>query len=303
MPSLKLASWNLEWLIAPEQFKLLREHCVSPNDTRPRSERAIPCDVAYRLERSGSDYAALALYAKQLNADVIALQEVDGASAARLIFPGYDFCFTARAHPQNNGFAVRRGIPHRCERDLLGISAGDTLRRGAIMTLYPGESRETTLMSVHLKSGCARGALHATRVKACRELAGQLPALAKWIRAERAAHHRFALVGDLNRELAAEKVARSGSDTVAFSAALGTAPEAPALMYDASDGASFRNCFPGQMHTAFIDFILLDERLALARIPGSFEHLTYRVSDAHRRKLSDHCPVAVRLEMGGPAFD
>jgi endonuclease/exonuclease/phosphatase family metal-dependent hydrolase len=32
-------------------------------------------------------------------------------------------------------------------------------------------------------------------------------------------------------------------------------------------------------------------------VRGSFERLTYSAADAWRTKLSDHCPVAVRLRL------
>jgi endonuclease/exonuclease/phosphatase family metal-dependent hydrolase len=31
--------------------------------------------------------------------------------------------------------------------------------------------------------------------------------------------------------------------------------------------------------------------------PGSFERLTYAARDAARYKLSDHCPVSVRIQL------
>ena len=56
-----------------------------------------------------ADYASLRHYAATLAADIVALQEVDGPEAAALVFPGYDYCFSTRAHTQKNGFAIRRG--------------------------------------------------------------------------------------------------------------------------------------------------------------------------------------------------
>ena len=95
--------------------------------------------------------------------------------------------------------------------------------------------------------------------------------------------HRIVIIGDFNREP---------------SPALGSLQ-----LEDAARGAAFNNCFPGQMHTGYIDHILLDPALLARAVPGSFQHLTYRVLDAHRRKLSDHCPLAIRLKVDGSAFD
>src|SRR5690348_15577690 len=106
---IKIATWNLEWLLSPQAFKSLKADCAL-DDASARGEiRRLPCDVASRLERSSRDFSVLARYARELDADVVAVQETDGADAARLVFPGYDFCFTDRKHVQNTGFAVRRG--------------------------------------------------------------------------------------------------------------------------------------------------------------------------------------------------
>src|SRR5262249_49920852 len=160
--------------------KRLKTNCA-PEGTAARGDvRQLPCDVASRLERSSRDFAVLARYARELDADVVALQETDGAEAARLVFPDYEFCFTARTHVQNTGFAVRRGIPFRCGPDDRELSLGDSLRRGKEITLFPGTPQEMRLLSVHLKSGCSSKPLTAPD-KACRELGRQAPILEAWL--------------------------------------------------------------------------------------------------------------------------
>jgi exonuclease III len=62
-------------------------------------------------------------------------------------------------------------------------------------------------------------------------------------------------------------------------------------------GEPFRNCYIGQTHTGYIDYILLGSALAPSLVRGSFERLTYSATDAWHTKLSDHCPVAVRLRL------
>ncbi len=53
----------------------------------------------------------------------------DGPATAARVFPGYEFCFSARPNVQKNGFAIRRGLPFRCEPEYLPISLEDTVRR------------------------------------------------------------------------------------------------------------------------------------------------------------------------------
>jgi endonuclease/exonuclease/phosphatase family metal-dependent hydrolase len=289
--SLKLATWNLEWLIAPSQFRLLKTNCIPQGAPAAGSERRIPCDVAARFERSARDFDALATYARELDADVIALQEVDGQEAARLVLAGYQFCFTGRRHPQNNGFAIRAGLPYRCAPDVVGLAPRDALRRGAAVVLYPGTRAELHLLSVHLKSGCARDALDSLN-KACRDLAAQVPALEAWIDAHARAGRSFAVLGDFNRDLLNERGQGLWPQ-------LDDADPPESNLVNAAEGMPFRGCVPGAPYTSYIDFIVLSRSLAARMIPGSFQRIVYTAKSARRSRLSDHCPVAVRVSVQG----
>jgi exonuclease III len=54
---------------------------------------------------------------------------------------------------------------------------------------------------------------------------------------------------------------------------------------------------PGQGHRGYIDNILLSPTLATEVVPGSFGRVTYSAADARHAKLSDHCPVSIRLRV------
>jgi endonuclease/exonuclease/phosphatase family metal-dependent hydrolase len=294
--TIKLATWNLEWLIAPSAFKELKASCA-PKGTPVRGDtRRVPCDVATRFERSSRDFSVLARYARELDADVVALQEVDGADAARLVFPDYQFCFTTRRHVQNTGFAVRRGIPHRCGSDVRTLSLGDSLRRGAELTLFPGEAGEMRLLSVHLKSGCSTKALSASD-KPCRELARQAPELEAWIDAQARARRRFAVLGDFNRDLLSDAARKASAQGGGLWAALDDADPPEADLHNAAAGEVFRKCVPGQAYRTYIDYIVLSRTLAGEGIPGSFSRVTFSAADARHARLSDHCPIAIRLRI------
>ena len=284
---LKLATWNLEWLMTPSGFNALKGSCVPADAPHRGARRSIPCDVAADLERSATDIAGLARYARELDADVIAVQEVDGVNAARQIFPRHEFCFTGGPAVQNTGFAVRRGLPFRCEPDLAALSLGDSVRRGAALTLFPGTARELHLLAVHLKSGCARGQLDAHDY-ACARLSRQGPALRAWLKREAASGARYAVLGDFNRDLLADAGGIAGLwgqlQEAAGGGLMNTAQHQP-----------YRNCRIGQPHSGYIDYILLGGALQHSLVPGSFARLTYSATDAWRLKLSDHCPVAVEL--------
>jgi len=287
---LKLATWNLEWFMTPETLRALTPACT-PNDApRDGARRAVPCDVAHDLARSGEDITALAHYARTLDADVISLQEVDGAEAARRVFPNYEFCFSARVAVQNNGFAIRRGIPFACAADITDLSLADDVRRGVELRLFPGTPHEMRLLSVHLKSGCARDALDSAR-PSCVELARQVPFLERWIDAQAAEHKPFAVLGDFNRDLRQEPVG------VSLWADIDDADPPGADLVNTAEGQTFQNCMPSQTFSGFIDYIVLSRDMARGLIANSFGRALYRPRDAARRKLSDHCPVFVKLDV------
>lgn len=294
--TLRIATWNMEWLIAPNAFRKLADECVPEGASPGRRERFIPCNVARDKERSEADFRAIARYVRELRADIVALQEVDGVDAARRVFEDHDFCFTRRKAVQNTGFAVRKGVPHRCGEDFTALSLDGRVRRGAELIVYPGEPREFRLLSVHLKSGCARPPLDTPR-EACAILSRQVPQLERWIDEQAAAGRRFAVLGDFNHDLLGGRgPARNdrGAPRDLWTEIDDGDPPGARLV-NVAVGQRFRNCHSGQNHRAYIDHVVLGEKLAAWRVPGSFVRLTYSTPDAQQRKLPDHCPVGVDL--------
>jgi hypothetical protein len=293
---LKIATWNLEWFMAPETLKALTPACTPRDAPRDGARRSIPCDVAHELVRSGEDITALRKHAKLLNADVISLQEVDGPAAAQLVFPGYEFCFSGRVAVQNNGFAIRRGLPFRCAADVVDLSLGDDVRRGVELRLFPDTPRELALLSVHLKSGCARDPLDSTK-PSCGELARQLPALENWIDARAAEHKPFAVLGDFNRDLRREPPGASVWRD------LDDADPPGADLVNTAEGQTFENCMPSQTFSGYIDYIVLGRQMSRGLVENSFGRAVFRPRDAQRRKLSDPCPVFRRLKVADATRD
>ena len=288
--SLKLATWNLEWFMRPETLRALAPACTSNEAPRDDSRRSIPCDVAQTLARSNEDIAAMKRYARELDADIVALEEVDGAEAARLLFPDYEFCFSTRFAVQNNGFAIRRGLPFTCGPELAALSLDEHVRRGVELRLFPGTPDEMHLLSVHLKSGCAREPLTSAKAS-CAELARQLPALEDWIDTQARQHQVFAVLGDFNRDL------RRESDGASIWREIDDGDPAEADLVNTAEGQAFQNCSPSQTFSGYIDYIILGRRMARGLIKNSFGREIFRPLDAARRKLSDHCPVFIRLKV------
>ncbi len=160
---LKLATWNLEWLTP-----------------RPAGDRALPRDVT---PKQPADIAVLRGYAEQLNADVIAIQEIDGADIAAKIFPPdrYVIHLTADRVIQRTGFAVRRNLSFTANPDLVGLALDlnvpHPLRSGADITVRQQENN-LRLLSIHLKTGCRQDPLSRSTRPQCDTLRANILTLA-----------------------------------------------------------------------------------------------------------------------------
>lgn len=276
--TLKIATWNLEWLVAPATARAARIAC------RDGTRAPLPCDVARRLARDSADLAHLAAIARRLDADVIAFQEVESEAIARRVFRGYRICIAPGNGVQHVGFAVRAALGARCEPPLEALAAGGRGRVGQPLTLHPPGAPAIELLAVHLKSGCAREPLDSATA-ACRLLAEQARALGDWITPRAQAGSAFMVLGDLNR---------------------GGLPDAdddfwsllqPAAFEAAATQLPFHNCVFGAPYTDFIDHILVARPLLARLHPPGFQQLRFSAAEASRFRLPDHCPVSVSLSL------
>ncbi|MCO6418630.1 endonuclease/exonuclease/phosphatase family protein [Siccirubricoccus sp. KC 17139] len=266
---LKLASWNIAWLT-------LRS-AELPRDQPPRA--------AADLER-------LKRYAQRLDADILALQEVDGPEAAALVLdPGaYAFFFPDEADLQRTGFAVRRGLRVRQNPDLAGLDlrprARFSLRRGTDITVETAAG-PLRLLSIHLIAGCREAPLGAG--EACESLDRQAEILAGWVAARQAEGTAFAILGDFNRAMAGPEDALLRRLTAA------------GPLTRVTEGVSDPCWTGGRGGRRFIDQILLGGPARRWLVPGSLRVMVYEERDPRfRDRLSDHCPLSVRLGARAP---
>jgi endonuclease/exonuclease/phosphatase family metal-dependent hydrolase len=262
---LKLASWNIAWLTT--------RTALLPRDRRPRER---------------GDLARLAEYGRRLDADIIALQEVDGPEAAALLLDpkAYAFHFPEEEDLQRSGFAIRRGLRVIRNPDLAALDlnpeAHRSLRRGTDVTVEAGGAR-LRLLSLHLKAGCSSGRLEREEPD-CEQLARQGEILAGWIAARRREGVAFTLLGDFNRSFEApgEPLYRR--------------LESAAPLTRVTAGTS-NPCWAGPRGgRAFIDHILLGGPAREWLVPGSLRVLVYAEQGRDwRERLSDHCPLSIRL--------
>ena len=295
----RMATWNIEYLVEPATYAALRSSCVADNSKVTGAERLLPCDIVPQLDRTAADFAALRRYAAQLDADVVALEEVDGVAAAQQVFPGYEFCFTSRPNVQKNGFAIRRGLPFRCENEYLPLALDDMQRRGVVLTLFPNSPNEMTLLGVHLRSGCPVGPLTDRANPKCVILTQQIPALRAWIAQQAAAGRRFALLGDFNRRMTLEAgPARDAAGNAAnLWGVLDAADKSAADLTNIVAAQPFTKCVAGSEYSSFIDTVVVGRDLASAIADKSFVRVTYSAADAAQYRLSDHCPVGIEFRL------
>jgi endonuclease/exonuclease/phosphatase family metal-dependent hydrolase len=267
---LKLATWNLAWLT-------LRTY------GDPDLPRGLPV-------RNPGDLDLLARYAKRLDADVVALQEVDGPEAAAKVFdPGtYAFFFPAEQDIQRTGFAVRRSLRATQNPDLEALDlrpkARFSLRRGTDITVEAA-GQSLRLLAVHLDAGC-RDAPLATTGRDCESLSRQAVVLGAWVAERRREGTAFAILGDFNRAMA------GGEDEFLRPLAIG------GPLRRATEGVS-DPCWAGARGPRrFIDHILLGGEAAGWMLPDSLRVMVYAERDpAWRERLSDHCPLSLRLRL------
>jgi endonuclease/exonuclease/phosphatase family metal-dependent hydrolase len=293
---LTLATWNMEWLMTPAAHDELAARCVRQQPAS--NERALPCTPGRTPppSRTQADVNALAHSAEQLqsalHADVVALQEVDGPEAARQVFrKGWKLdCFVQRAHPQKVGFAIREGLPYRCNGDLRALDVDGSTRAGADITLYPGTAQEVRLLAVHLKSGCFDGRMDRHFVP-CERLQQQAPIVEGWIDQRVREGVAFAVLGDFNRHPAGPDEAAPVNLIQAWS---DNNPPG-AVLLRATEGAPSVPCDADDKHKLYIDDILIDQKLAARAKNRRFARLPYAPQD-HGRQLSDHCPLIWDLQ-------
>jgi 5'-nucleotidase (lipoprotein e(P4) family) len=294
----RIGSWNVEYLMTPATHLALRDSCAQNGGMVGGDDRTLPCAITKREPRTPADYTSLRSYATQLKADIVALQEVDGPDAAAQVFPGYDYCFSSRAHTQKNGFAIRRGLPFRCEPEYDALSLDNAVRRGVVATFFPGTVNEFRLMSVHLKSGCPAGPLTAEG-RNCELLTRQVAPLEAWIDAEAAAGHRFGVLGDFNRRFTVEQgPARDeqGRQLNVYKEIDDGEPQA-AKLTNITGQAKFTPCTKDSEYREYIDNILLGRDLAQTVLKKSFVRVVFNDEDAKAHWLSDHCPVGIELSL------
>ena len=261
---LKLSTWNMDWLTL-----------------RPSGDGALPDDVPGGEHR---DFSKLAAYARHLDSDVVAFEEVDGPIAASRVFSPktYQILLTPDAVVQRVGVAVRRDLHVAVNEELsaLNVASPDAphqLRGGLDVTISDAHA-SLRLLVVHLKTGCWDQPLN-QRQHSCPTLYQQIRVMQDWMLERQDEGEAYAVLGDFNRRLTLHDPLMQQIET-----------ETPVTLTTAGKASP---CWGGEY---FIDHILLGNAARNWLVPDSLRVMTYK-NDTAPAGLSDHCPVSVRLDM------
>lgn len=243
-------------------------------------ESVFPNSVA----RQSIDYERIRCYSRMLDADIVAVQEVDGREALARVFDTdvYNLHVSSRNGNMNTGFAYKRGLTVAPRTDYSELDV-QGVRYGARIDVTCN-GKTIRLMSVHLKSGCFTNSSDNT--SACTKLKKQIPILESWIDEAATSEDAFIVLGDFNRRLNME------GDHVWNELDDGSPANADLVIATKDMPISCRD----NRYTEFIDHIVLGKRAAKWMDPTAFRHMTYRQQDRDFwDAISDHCPIAIEL--------
>ncbi|WP_159064920.1 endonuclease/exonuclease/phosphatase family protein [Thaumasiovibrio subtropicus] len=264
--TLTIVSWNIEWLSTKSD----------------------------KVTRTQQDFAKLANTLAALQPDVLAFQEVDSAYALEKVLPPDTYAiYLSHRRPSNpkqsqqyTGFAVRHGVNVRRQPDLSALSSSSGLRNGTYLII--DGIKPLHVLNVHLKSGCFSDIDRAK--KSCRTLKRQFGVLSEWINERVTKGEDYLILGDFNHRLAISNWLKTWQDSIT-KAEMSLITEG----LDASCYARRRN--GGYVrYDALIDHAVSNRTLAETILQhGSVSQFQIALQDIKQYRLSDHCPIALRL--------
>lgn len=183
--SLKVSTWNLEWLT-----------------TQPVSSIS-------ESRRNSQDFTLLANKFQQINPDVLAFQEVDSKAAIqKVVGPFYRVYLSDRSLfrykgqqfsniNQYTGFAISNQFTVTDPRDI-ELTKNSKLRFASYVILNQIGEPDVHLLSVHLKQGCIG---KKSKKSACAQVLQQGKVLNQWMAKRLKNNDAFIVMGDFNHNL------------------------------------------------------------------------------------------------------
>jgi endonuclease/exonuclease/phosphatase family metal-dependent hydrolase len=262
-----VASWNMRWLTTTE----------TENN-----------------RRNAQDFDRLKRIARSIDADIIALQEVENAETAFKVFGDeYEYYFSNRRNTlMRVGFAVRKDVV------VIGSFvyeplALDGMRYGVDITVSTKENKKLRFLNVHLKSGCFIEELPSSK-RACEIIERQAKVLREWTARRAEEGSTFMILGDFNRRLGVEE----SNNIVGVMSEINSAFQNQDNTLRTVAGTKKSKCWGGE-YPEFIDHFVVGPKMDSYIDSNAFRELAYRkdLNRKFKKKISDHCPIQLRLEV------
>jgi len=255
------------------------------------------------LPREESDYKAMRVFAAGLEADIVALQEVESVKAVARVFSEEDWNIIVSDRPasraydcrgngqkstqQRVGLVMRKGLEYEEVGGFKELALDrEGLRYGLVAKVIRGKDT-LEVMSIHMKSGCFVEDYSASNRKACETFEQQVPILDAWMEKRLKAGKPFVVLGDFNHRIAnpSNKFWQDLTEMEGKTVVLRNSMK------------ELRGCHP--KYPEPIDHILMGAGAENWQIEGS-ETVYYFRGKAHSMTeddmLSDHCPIGVTLK-------
>lgn len=253
--------------------------------------------------RTEQDYLALQKYAETLNADVVAVQEVESAKALAKVFPESQWRYQVSERPSTKGYecrgmdgqistpqrtaiVVKKGINYTANPSFTEVAVSNPgLRYGVSITLTD-HPEKLEVLNLHLKSGCFVDDYSASDRRACQSFKKQAPILESWINSKIENNQAFVVLGDFNHRLSTqnnrfwnELQNEDGKEVVT------------------NTMGDLKSCHP--KYKDLIDHIITGPRGKELVVSGS-QQVDHFGKDAgkmgYKDMLSDHCPIAITVK-------
>ena len=254
--------------------------------------------------RSTLDYEQLRDFSQLLNADIIALQEVENTAAVERIFPKSEWNIVLSDRPNSTTYrcrgndqestqqrvavVLRKGIKYQINKSFreLGLKM-EGLRYGVVVEVF-GDRDTINLMAVHLKSGCFVDDYSTSKLRACEVLGTQIETLDDWIENSIRGNKKFIVLGDFNSRLTREnsmfwnKLVEMNNRPIGIKNGM----------------QNLTGCHP--RYPDLIDHIILGPQTSKLQVQNSQMVHFYSSTDeqmAEDDMLSDHCPIILMLRL------
>lgn len=265
--SLKIATFNMEWL------------GDGVKDMKPRDSQ---------------DYKKLAEIIRNTQADIIAVQEIENATALQKVLaylPGYSFALSNDEWIQKCGIIYKTGIEAHIVGDYYPIAVKPNRTRPGLVVNFKKDNFDFTMMCVHFKSTSSYDSTDEMRKESYELRKEQSSAVFHWADSilKNSPEKDIIIAGDFNDNPLRKKYNNLASMT--------TGNELTFLTQE------LKSCKNEKWDA--IDHIVVSESIMKRYLANSDHYfdIYYIYKPYEVKKLSDHCPVIVSFDSGMPDND